>query len=253
MIRFQTISARVLLALTSALLVSLLSVGSIYAESGPRDNDSNAVVKNGAYSKTELIAKLQNGDGVHSGNELRKEFESRGITVESIRSDNTVNGYVTKGGRVIVGDKTVATGAKSYGRSSLPGSVKQGNLYLRSTSVSFNSNKLPAYVHLENGKFKYAIIKSCGNMTIATPVVVKTKTVTITQPVVINVVQTQTQTQAQPVPVPPQPTPVQPALPKTGTSEAAAIGLAGLSVASWKYNQSRQRIIQAHQNTKSSS
>lgn len=244
--------------LIACCLLVPLAVGA--TQSGPRDADSNAVVYNGAYTRAELTSKLKNGDGYHSGASLQKEFSSRGITVKSITSDNTVNGTVTKGGRVIVDGKTVATGAISYGREYMSGSTKEGNLYARPTSVSFKSSSLPAFVHMEDGRFKYAIIKSCGNMVKATPVPLKTSKKEAPKPVekpVVIVQQTQIQSQAQAAPAPAPapapasaPTPAPAQLPETG-----AVGLMGLAGSTaiggtlWQYRRSKQSLLKAQQDS----
>lgn len=216
----------------------LLSPTFGFAQSSARETSENAMIYGGVYSMQELKQKLASGDGTRSASQLQQDFASHGVSVTSIHSTKVVNGYVTKGGRVIVGDKTVATDAKSYGRTYLEGSVKEGSLYSRPTSVSFNQNKLPAFVFIENGQFKYAIIKSCGNLTTATPVTVKKKTV---QPAVVIVQQTQTQTQTQSQP---QPQP----LPQTGMEGAAALGLTGITSAGWYYRRSKLAIANAQKN-----
>lgn len=244
------------LLLASCLLFLPLSAA---AASQPRDADSNAVVYNGAYSRNELVQKLRNGDGHNSASSLQQEFRSRGITIQSILSDNTVNGTVTKGGRVVVDGKTVATGAISYGRINMAGSTKEGNLYARPTSVSFQSASLPAFVHFEKGRFKYAIIKSCGNMVKATAVPAKTTKQPAAAPqpqpqpvVIVQQTQVQTQTQTQAAPSAPTPTPAAAApkpapqqLPQTGAGAMALFGTTAISGALWQYRRSRENLAAA--------
>lgn len=215
---------------TFAFFVGLLLSPSLgFAQTATRDTSENAMIYGGVYSTGELKQKLLNGDGVHNASQLQQDFASNGVTVSSIQSTKVVNGYVTKGGRVIVGDKTIATNARSYGRTYLEGSTKEGTLYSRPTSVSFNQSKLQAFIFIENGQFKYAIIKSCGNLTTATPVIVK-KTV---QPAVVIVQQTQPQTQP---------------LPQTGMEGAAALGLTGITSAGWYYRRSKLAVAKAQKN-----
>src|SRR5947199_212533 len=76
---------------------------SVYADQ-PRDADSNAMVFSGAYSRSELVHKLQHGDGHHSASALQHDFDHFGITTASIMSSETINGTVTRTGNVLVDD-----------------------------------------------------------------------------------------------------------------------------------------------------
>jgi LPXTG-motif cell wall-anchored protein len=249
-----TKSIRVGIAMLAVLLLPLTAS----ASAQPRDNDGNAMIWGGAYTKTELIQNLENGDGHgHTAKQLQAEFHAHGITLAEIRSTHTVNGEVTKSGEVIVGGKTVATGAQSYGRDNLTGSTKEGDLYLRSTSVSFQSAQIPAFVHMTDaGRFDYAIVKSCGNIVTAQPVAVAAKPKPVAQaaptPVII-VAQSQTQTQTQTAPAPqpvaqvaaaPAPAPQQ--LPQTGPGLVSLAGLSALLTGLWYYQRSRRSLRAAH-------
>lgn len=151
--------------LAAILMVPLLAVAVFLPQignaSGVRDCDENAVIKCGALSKSELISKIERGDGAHS--DLQKVFfqENRGITKTGIQ--NSVEGTVTKSGTVVVNGKVVAKGVFSSGRSFMPGSTRDGSLWMRPPSVSFRSDSLDAFVLMEGGTFKSAILKSCGN------------------------------------------------------------------------------------------
>ena len=85
-------------------------------------------------------------------------------------------GSVTKSGEVILDGKVVATKAVTAGRLNISGSTKHTNngtvYYTRPPSVSFLNNSLSAYVVMDNGKFKYAVLISCGNPVVGTPKVV---------------------------------------------------------------------------------
>lgn len=143
------------------LVAALTTPFMINAAAFPRDFDSNAVVYGGAFSKAELISKINNGDTRH--NDLKQVFynENRGISEAGINS--SVDGVVKKDGTVWVGGSQVATGVFSSGRSYIPGSTHDGTLWMRPPSVSFLSSQLDAFVLMEGGTFKAAIIKSCGN------------------------------------------------------------------------------------------
>lgn len=161
-----------LFLLAAVVLAGLLFVPAPASAATPRDCDSNAVIYCGAYTKQELLDKLRTGDSRHTGAELREIVYGGnwGITEASLRSDQTVDGVVTKDGRVIVGGQVVATDARSAGRENIGRSTREGEVYVRPTSTSFRSAQIPAFVHLENGQFRYAVIKSCGNPVRATPV-----------------------------------------------------------------------------------
>jgi hypothetical protein len=159
----------------AALLVAVTLVvpaGALATTSQPRDSDANAIVWGGAYTKGEFIDKVRNGDGHNSAANIQEILyrQNRTITEATFSSSSTVNGTVYKDGRVVVNGKTVATKATSVGRHNLPGSTKDGTVYSRPTSVSFVAQSIPAWVYMEKGTFKYAILKSCGNPVKATPV-----------------------------------------------------------------------------------
>lgn len=211
------------------------------------DTSANAMVCGGAASKQELLHKLQAGDcNHHSGAELKRQFTSRGVTLESLQAlPSQPNGRVTKDGRVIMDGKVVATNARSYGRSNISGSQKDGNLYVRSTSVSFNSDSLPAFVSVSNGRFNYAIVASCGNLVKATPVVAKTKQPTVNRPTVVQTVkveqvqvQAQNQTQTTPAPAATK-------LPETGMGTAGIGALSLMATAGLYYRRSRRQLANA--------
>lgn len=157
-------------------LIPALSLGATQ----PRDADANSVVYNGAYTKTEWLDKIQNGDSKHTAADLQQIIfnENRGISRANFMSGDTVDGIVFKDGRVMVGGSTVATNALSVGRSFIAGSTKDGSVWERPTSVSFVAESIPAFVNMEGGTFHYAVIKSCGNPVRATPVPQPTPTPT---------------------------------------------------------------------------
>lgn len=218
--------------------------------------DPNAVICGGAASKTELANKIQNGDGRHTGAQLQASFRARGFTVNQINSADTVMGQVGKDGRVTVNGKVVATGAESVGRQNLPGSTKTGGMWQRPTSVSFQSDSLPAFVYMPGGQFKWAIITSCGNMVFAHPVAVvpavkPTPQVTTTpaptqaqaqfqsQTVIVNIPATPV---VKTVAVTPVATAVTTPLVRTGASLALVPLLAVAMAGAW-YHHSRRRLF----------
>lgn len=128
-----------------------------------QDCDANAIIWCGAQTKAELTGRMTNGDGHNSASSINQIYAERGITAAGINSSDTVEGSVNNKGEVIVGGRVVATNVWSSGRQFIPGSVKDGSIYMRPTSVSFRSQSLPAFVNMSGGTFKWAIIKSCGN------------------------------------------------------------------------------------------
>ena len=158
----------------SAFLLVLSFVGQLFSfagisfSSGPRDYDENAVIYGGAYSKSELISKIEKGDGKHT--DIKKIFNTIGIYESDIKQSTTVDGVVYKDGTVKVGGKTVASGVLSAGRKNKPGSTKDPDLpiYWHKTSVNFDTDSLEAFVYLHNGSFVWAVVKSCGNPVVKT-------------------------------------------------------------------------------------
>lgn len=207
-----------------------------------RDCDSNAVIHCGALNFQELKRRYNNQQGV------KPIFREFGITRQDIASIHTqaVEGRVTKGGRVIVDGKTVARNAMTAGRHNISGSEKitRGNttFYVRPPSSSFASSSLPAFVVMENGRFQYAIIASCGNPVKAQAVEKQRREKSVPQPAPTPApppTQSQSQVQSQSItvvtptqtptpkqeerPAPPPPPPGK-TLPDTGVGGVVALG-----------------------------
>lgn len=144
-----------LVALSASVLFLVPFSGKAAGE--PRDFDDNAVVRGGAYTKEELIGKI------NAGSDLKQIMynENRGISEQGIM--NSSDGFVRKDGTVWAGGKQVASGVFSSGRSYITSSTKDGSLWMRPPSVSFLSSQLDAFVLMDGGTFKAAIVKSCGN------------------------------------------------------------------------------------------
>jgi hypothetical protein len=225
------------IALLSILLIPLVASWLILPSanamtiSSPRDCDNNAVVSCGALSVTELQRKFNNDSDTRA---ILKSFGISSSDIQSMDSSAT-SGTVTRSGRVMVNGKTVATNAITAGRQNMSGSqrVHSGNttFFRRPPSVSFAQSSLPAFVVMNNGRFQFAIIASCGNPVTATPVVRKAITRNrhqVTQRVVQRPTpQAPTQPQAQEqsqsvivsppvVAAAPQPTPVPVPVPQKG-------------------------------------
>jgi uncharacterized repeat protein (TIGR01451 family) len=132
-----------------------------------RDCDDNAVIRCGITSLQDLKAKYNQNQG---GN-VKQIFAHYSIK-SAAALDGMVAGRVTKNGDVFVGNTKVANRANSAGRQNLPGSTKIPNVnaYMRPTTVSFRSDSLDAFAQMKDGKFRFAVIKACGNPVQAFPV-----------------------------------------------------------------------------------
>lgn len=181
--------------------VILSASASALSITASRDCDDNAVIKCGAMSINELKQKYASTEGAPT---IFKHFDIGSREIASLTNSNTIEGKVTKGGRVVVGDKTVATGAITAGRQNMEGStaVTRNGLtfYERTPSASFQANSLKAFVVTDkDGAYLFAVIAGCGNPVRATPVPPKEEPKPTPPPV-----QPITPT---PPPTPPAPTP----------------------------------------------
>lgn len=135
----------------------------------PRDCDTNAVINCGALTTTELQQRYSNA-GVPA------IYNYFGISAKDIQATGktAVAGRVYKNGTVTINDVVVATGAVTAGRQNISGSTKVASggatFYTRPPSVSFRADSLAAFVIIENGQFKFAVLAACGNPVKATAV-----------------------------------------------------------------------------------
>ena len=249
--------------MVTVMLGSLALPGLAAASTAPDVN--NSIIPGGCSSPADCSNKIHNGDAV-----TRNLYSSFHITAISV--NQAVPGTVTKSGLVIVNGKTVATRAMSFGRIDYPGSFPSHGVFERATSVSFASSQLAAFVHMTNGRFDFAVIKSCGNLVLATPVVVTPPPPKVVTPAVtpapapapvVNVTQIQSQTQtqiqtpapapapvqvqAQPTPTPtptpaPAPQPVAATIPQTGASTIGLVGCSTLLICAAYWWRSRRSL-----------
>lgn len=142
---------------------------------GPYDCDANSVMWCGAKDTQVVQNDYNHGDGHNSAASIQTIYGKFGITKADVDSLGTtaVAGSVTKSGDVYVGSTLVATDAWTAGRGNIAGSTKvvtpQVTFYERKPSVSFQNNSLTAYVVMQNGQFKFAMLSACGNPIKATP------------------------------------------------------------------------------------
>lgn len=126
-----------------------------------RDPDQYAVVYNGTMSVDEIKDNYNKKD--HAA-----VFSAFGIKKSDLGGDIR-DGIVYQDGRVVVGGKTVATGAVMAARH-LGGSSISGSDTAKKVSVSKMSDAQTAFVKFDsNGNFLWAIMKPCGNPVTATP------------------------------------------------------------------------------------
>jgi hypothetical protein len=143
----------------------------VASTSQPRDNNANSILWGGCYTKVECQQKMLHGDGHNSAANIQHIYfsEGRGITMANFMSGDTVDGTVYKDGRVMVGNKVVATNSASIGRDKMTGSTKSGSVWMTSNQGAFLSNSIPAWVNMQGGTFHYLVIKSCGNAGVGKP------------------------------------------------------------------------------------
>lgn len=169
--------------------------------SSTRDNDANAVIKGGCLSVAECQQAFNNDASVRN---IYSCFHINAADMNNM-TGHAVVGQVTDKNTVIVNGKTVATNAMTAGRQNIAGSTRSscGNFpfFMRPPSVSFASSPLSAFVMMDsNNQFDFAILNSCGNPVMATPVKVKAPaTPAPTTPVAPTQTQQQQQQQQQTV------------------------------------------------------
>lgn len=132
-----------------------------------RDNDNNAIIKNGACSTDELSKKYKE----NKTKDLPAIFKHYNVPTNF---SSAKKGEVRKNGDVVVDGKVVATGAKSVGRQNIGNSSKVTiggkTFYERKTSTSFATNSIQAFVFFDkNGEFQSAVLTSCANPVTAKP------------------------------------------------------------------------------------
>jgi len=163
-----------LLALFGVATVGIVQLQANAAVDNSRDCDRFAVVRCGMMSVAELRTEYDtnngspmNGTTVQQG-DIKRVFSAMGISRSELNG-TFKSGVVYQDGRVVVGGKTVATGAQMAARG-LGGSQIAGTNAQR-VSVRAMGSAQTAYVKFDsNGKFKFAVMKPCGNPVKANPV-----------------------------------------------------------------------------------
>lgn len=124
------------------------------------DCDTVAIVRCGSMTESAVRAN-------YSKTDVAKVYGAFGIR-QSALSGSFESGVVWKDGRVTLGARTVATGAVTAGRWNNPTSDMKriagtDRAYVHSTSHFVTSGQTAWLKFDDNGKFLFAIIKSCGN------------------------------------------------------------------------------------------
>ena len=124
------------------------------------DCDTVAIVHCGSMTENAVRTNFSKAD-------VAKVYGAFGIRLSAL-SGSFENGVVWKDGRVTLGARTVATGAVTAGRWNNPTSDMKklagtDRAYVHSTSHFVTSGQTAWLKFDANGKFLFAIIKSCGN------------------------------------------------------------------------------------------
>ena len=170
--KLYVLGSSIVLAIAALVVINVTNTKTL-AFNNLRLCSSNSIMKCGALSQEELVAKYdQNQEG-----DLKGIFQHYGLSREDIASSSVIPGKVYKDGRIEAGGKTIATEAVSVGRHDIAGStpfamseVKGKTFYARSVGISFiSSNSMDAFIILKDGKFFRAILTACGNPVVGTP------------------------------------------------------------------------------------
>ncbi len=152
------------------------------ALTGTRTCNDNSIIRCGTLSTEELLQKYD----ANSTGDLDDIFAHYGIArsdMAGTTSEVKIGRVYKEGGRVTIGaDQTVATDSYSAGRQNLPGSspvVING----KSDTRNYTSPYYDAFILMRGGEFYRAVMMSCGNPVVATPVAKPSPAVTITKKV----------------------------------------------------------------------
>lgn len=158
--RFKTLLITFAVTLSTLFSLGLTTTVSAAVDNTP-DCDNVAIIRCGVFSEKAMREKAAEGD-------VPRVFAAFGIKQSELKGE-FVDGIVWRDGRVTVDGKTVATGAmtagRNYGGTPIPNTDNAGKY---STS-KFVTEGQTAFVKMIDGKFSFAVIKSCGNPVTATP------------------------------------------------------------------------------------
>lgn len=159
--RFTILAGSLAFMLSTALaMIGFGATAHAVVDNTPDCDDGVAVINCGVYSISAARQKYGQGD-------IGKIYGAFGISRSDLSGDFK-EGIVWRNGKVTVNGEVVATNAitagRNYGGTPIPGT----NAGKYPTS-KFATEGQTAFVKMVNGKFSFAIIKSCGNPVTATP------------------------------------------------------------------------------------
>ena len=157
-----------------AVVTTLTVPSSTSALTGMRTCNDNSIIRCGALAIEELLQKYD----ANAPGDLDDIYTHYGISradMTSSTSEVKIGRVYKDGGRVTIGtDETVATNSYSAGRKNLSGStavvIGGTTYYQRSDTRNYTSTYYDAFILMRGGEFYRAIMMSCGNPVIATPV-----------------------------------------------------------------------------------
>ena len=159
--RFTILAGSLVFMLSTVLaLTGFGATAHAVVDNTPDCDDGVAVVNCGVYSIAAARQKYTQGD-------IGKIYSAFGISRSDLSGDFK-EGIVWRNGKVTVNGEVVATDAITAGRN-FGGTPIPGTNAGKYPTSKFATEGQTAFIKMVNGKFSFAIIKSCGNPVTATP------------------------------------------------------------------------------------
>lgn len=162
--RFITYLGSLLFLLSTVLSLGALNTPVSAVVDNTRDCDNVAIIRCGVMTENELRAEYDK----NTYGDIPKVYSAFGISRADLNG-SFVDGVVWRNGNVTVDGKVVATGAmtagRNFGGTPIPGTEGAGKY----PTSKFVTEGQTAHVRMVNGKFAFAVIKTCGNPVTATP------------------------------------------------------------------------------------
>jgi hypothetical protein len=166
--------------LTLALGLSFVGGVGVQTASAQQDCDSNSIIYCGKTTPSTFISAVRANNSGNGHNDLQAVYNYYGLsTADYTRFINTAQmGTAYKDGRIVVGNKVVATAGKSIGRlQSVQGANPfsqpiAGTTYYGNTNANaFAHDSIPVMVMFDaQGSMEFAVLTSCGNPAFGTTV-----------------------------------------------------------------------------------
>ena len=149
-------------------IAGMFAIVPVLHATGGSCSDNTSVIRCGVNSKAQILAAYDKND-----RSTKTIYSAMGVSRADIANASFVSGKVYRNGNVVVGNKVVATGARTaghnwgsgYGQKKIAGT---SDAYSYSTGALV-SDARPVLVSMVNGRFDFAVINSCGNPVTATP------------------------------------------------------------------------------------